>query len=218
MQTIKIAIIDDHNFLIQSIKDRLSFFDTIEVIHTANNGKQAIDYTQKNSNFDLILMDIDMPEMNGIQATKIIKEQFPHIKILMLTIYDDDENIFQAIQAGADGYLLKEINPDDLNQAINDTIQGGAAMTPSIALKTLNLLRNPLNAKKEIIEYDIEQLSKREIEILELLAKGFTHTIIAENLFITSSTVRKHIENIYQKLQVHSKVEAVQAAQKRNII
>ena len=134
----------------------------------------------------------------------------------MLTVFDNDENIFNAIRAGADGYLLKDVNPHALFGGIVETLNGGAAMNPSIALKTLKLLRNPVSfedvAKEEI------NLTSREIDVLEQLAQGLSYTVIAENLFLSPSTVRKHIENIYSKLQVHSKLEAVQKAKRNNLI
>jgi len=159
-----------------------------------------------------------MPEMDGIKTTEYVKNKHPHIKILMLTVFDDDENIFNAIKAGADGYLLKETNPEDLYKAIIDVLEGGAAMTPSVALKTLKILRSPSRISKDIIQQEEITLSKRETEVLEQLSKGLNYQQIAENLIISPSTVRKHIENIYKKLQVHNKMEAVQKGLKHNII
>ena len=131
----------------------------------------------------------------------IIFGMYPQIKTIMLTVLDDEENIFKSIQSGANGYFLKEVDPPTLYQGILDTLEGGAAMTPSIALKTLKLLRNPPNfeeTKEEIT------LTPREIEILEQTAKGLNYHQIGENLFISPKTVRKHLENIYGKLQVHN--------------
>ena len=108
---IKIALVDDNSFLIKSTAEKLSFFDDNVVKFTAINGQDAIEKLEKNHNIDLILMDIEMPKMNGIEATEIIKNKFPHIKIIMLTVFDNDENIFKSIKAGADGYFLKEVNP-----------------------------------------------------------------------------------------------------------
>ena len=134
----------------------------------------------------------------------------------MLTVFDNDENIFNAIKAGADGYLLKDVNPHELFNGIVDTLNGGAAMNPSIALKTLKLLRNPVDFD-QIPKEDIH-LTNREVEVLEQLSKGLSYKVIADNLFLSPSTVRKHIENIYSKLQVHSKLEAVQKAKRNNLI
>ena len=134
----------------------------------------------------------------------------------MLIVFDNDENIFNAINARADGYLLKEVNPKELYQGIIETLNGGAAMNPSIALKTLKLLRNPIDFEQKSDE-EIK-LTTREIEVLEQLSKGLNYNIIAENLFLSPATVRKHIENIYTKLQVHNKLEAIQKAKNNNLI
>lgn len=215
---IKIAVAEDNGFLAQAIEEKISFFDDLKYKFRGANGAELIGKLEQDHNIDVILMDIQMPEMDGIKATEIIKNKYPQIKILMLTVFDDDDNIFNAIKAGADGYLLKETNPDDLNKAIVDVLQGGAAMTPSIALKTLNILRFPERMTTDTIQLEEIKLSKRETEILEQLSKGLNYQQIAENLFISPSTVRKHIENIYKKLQVHNKMEAVQKAMKHNLI
>lgn len=214
---IKIAIVDDNSFLINAIKEKLSFFDDVALKHTSLNGSDLLMKLEENHNLDLILMDIEMPVLNGIETTQIVKQKYPHIKIVMLTAFDNDEHIFNAIKAGADGYLLKEINPKDLYGGIQETLNGGAAMNPSIAMKTLKLLRNPIDIKNPCDKEEIS-LSEREVEVLEQLSKGLSYTVIANHLFLSPSTVRKHIENIYKKLQVHSKMEAVQKAKNHNII
>ncbi len=215
--SVKIAIVDDNTFLISTVKEKLSFFDDFNVKFTAMNGAELLNQLELNHNLDLILMDIEMPVLNGIESTEIVKNKYPHIKIIMLTTFDNDEHIFNAIKAGADGYLLKEINAKDLHDGIIDTLNGGAAMNPSIALKTLKLLRNPFSIENEKDKEDIK-LSNRETEVLEHLSKGLNYMNIAENLFISAGTVRKHIENIYKKLQVHNKLEAVQKAKRNNLI
>ena len=134
---IKIAIVDDNLFLQKTVQEKLSFFEDVEIKSKSLNGKELLQKLEKNSNLDLILMDIEMPEMNGVEATAEVKKRYPHIKILMLTVFDNDEKIFKSIKAGADGYLLKEINPQELYNSIKETLSGGAAMTPSIALKNL---------------------------------------------------------------------------------
>ncbi|WP_221442845.1 MULTISPECIES: response regulator transcription factor [Aequorivita] len=214
---LKLAIVDDNSFLIHAIKEKLSFFEDVSVIHTSLNGSELLTKLQENHNLDLILMDIEMPVLNGIETTQMVKQKYPHIKIIMLTAFDNDEHIFNAIKAGADGYLLKEINPKDLYEGIFETLNGGAAMTPSIAMKTLKLLRNPIDIQN-LRDKEQISLSAREVEVLDQLSKGLTYTVIAEHLFLSPSTVRKHIENIYKKLQVHSKIEAVQKARNHNII
>jgi DNA-binding NarL/FixJ family response regulator len=213
---IKIALVDDNSFLIKTVQEKLSFFEDLSLKFTAIHGEDLLEKLDKNHNIDLILMDIEMPKMNGIEATSLVKQKYPQIKIIMLTVFDNDENIFNAIKSGADGYLLKEVNPRDLNQGIIDTMNGGATMTPSIALKTLKLFRNP-------VEFDIKiteeiKLTVREIEVLEQLSKGLKYDSIAQNLFLSTGTIRKHVENIYAKLQVHNKLEAIQKAKNNNLI
>jgi DNA-binding NarL/FixJ family response regulator len=212
----RIAIVDDNTFLIKAVEEKLSFFEDLEVRFNAMNGVDLLEQLEENNNVDLILMDIEMPVMNGIEATEHVKQKYPHIKIIMLTVFDNDENIFNAIKAGADGYLLKEINAGDLHSGIIETLNGGAAMNPSIALKTLKLLRNPFvedNQEKEQIK-----LTSREVDVLEQLSKGLSYNAVAENLILSTGTIRKHIENIYRKLQVHNKLDAVQKAKRNNII
>lgn len=215
---IKIAIAEDNGFLAKAVEEKISFFDDLKFKYRGANGNEFIGKLEQDHNVDVILMDIQMPEKDGIATTEYVKSKYPQIKILMLTVFDDDDNIFKAIQAGADGYLLKETNPKDLHKAITDVLDGGAAMTPSVALKALNILRNPSKITSDQIQQEEISLSKRETEILEQLAKGLNYQEIAENLFISPSTVRKHIENIYKKLQVHNKMEAVQKAMKHNIL
>jgi DNA-binding NarL/FixJ family response regulator len=214
---IKIAIVDDNSFLIHAVKEKLSFFEDLKLKFTAINGSDLLSQLDDNHNIDLILMDIEMPVLNGVETTEIVKKKYPHIKIIMLTVFDNDENIFNAIKAGADGYLLKEINAKDLHDGILETLNGGAAMNPSIALKTLKLLRNPISIDNLQDKEDI-QLTPRETDVLEQLSKGLNYIKIAENLILSTGTVRKHIENIYKKLQVHNKLEAVQKAKKNNLI
>jgi DNA-binding NarL/FixJ family response regulator len=214
---LKIVITDDNSFLIKATQEKLSFFEDFDIKFTAIDGANCIEKLEKNHNVDLILMDIEMPIMNGIEATQIIKTKFPQIKIIMLTVFDNDENIFNAIKAGADGYLLKEVSPKDLHQGILDTLAGGASMTPSIAMKTLKLFREPIVFESKKQEEEIK-LSTREIEVLEQLAKGLKYEAIASNLFLSNGTIRKHVENIYNKLKVHNKLEAIAKAKNANLI
>ncbi|WP_379100683.1 response regulator transcription factor [Pedobacter alpinus] len=186
-----------------------------KVVMNAFNSQELLENFDKHQ-IDLVLMDIQMPGMNGIQATELIKKQHPELKVLMLTTFDDDENIFKAIMAGANGYLLKEENTENLRQSIIEKLSGGAAMSAGVALRVLNLLRNPLPSKSaETKDYG---LTKREIELLKQLKNGLSYEQIATNLFISYGTVRKHIENIYRKLQVNNKVSAVDVASKNRII
>jgi len=161
-------------------------------------------------------MDIQMPIMDGIEATRELKQKYPHIKVIVSTVFDEENYIMEAIMAGANGYLLKDERPEKLIEAIREGMDGGAPMSSSVARKALNLIRYGVK-DEEASEVNFN-LTKRETEILEQLATGLNYNQIAENLFISPGTVRKHIENIYQKLHVHNKVEAVQLAIKNRLV
>lgn len=212
---IYIAIAEDNSFALQGLKNRLAKHPEIEIKHTAKNGKELLKNLQKNHNIDLVLMDLQMPEMDGIAATSAVKTKYPQIKVLILTTFDDDENLFNAILAGASGYLLKEDNGTEIFQAIMDTLSGGAAMSPVIALKTLQLVRQPISKEQKVEDFGLTQ---REIELLTQLKNGLTYEEIASNLHISYHTVRKHIENIYRKLQVGNKLKAVKKASDNGIV
>jgi len=215
---ITIALAEDNDFLAASTKEKLSFFsDKIKFAFRAKNGKELLTKLENYSDIQVILMDIEMPVMDGISATQIVSEKFPEIKVIMLTVFDDDDKIFNAIRSGAMGYLLKEESPEKIIESIKMVLDGGAPMSSTIASKTLQLLRNPIQVNDKEITQDFN-LSAREIEVLEYLKKGFDYVKTAEHLFISPFTVRKHIENIYKKLQVHNKIEAVQKAINHNII
>lgn len=212
---IHIAIAEDNNFALSGLKNRLSKYPEVKIKYTAKNGKELLDCLQKNSNVDLILMDLQMPEMDGIETTKMVKSKYPQIKILILTTFDDDESLFKTILAGASGYLLKDDSGTEIFQAIMDTLSGGAAMSPIIALKALQLIRQPLEKDQEVKDFG---LTKREIELLHQLKNGLTYEEVASNLHISYHTVRKHIENIYNKLQVNNKIAAVKKATDNRIV
>lgn len=213
----KIAIAEDNRMLLKSVMEKLSFFDDFAVKFHGENGNVLLAELEQDHNIDLILMDIQMPEKDGIATTEIVRTKYPHIKVLMLTVFDDEENIFRAIKAGAHGYLLKDVDAETLKNGIISTLEGGASMSPSIALKALDLLRNAPITHVES-KLDDSGITKREQEILEQLSKGHNYLTIAENLIISPSTVRKHIENIYKKLHAHNKVEAIQAATRKGLL
>ncbi|MEM6967178.1 MAG: response regulator transcription factor, partial [Bacteroidota bacterium] len=183
-------------------------FEKGNVLFIAHDGEEAV-YNLKNATElpQVILMDIEMRKMDGITATQIIKSKYPEIKILMLTVFEQEDKIFQAIQAGADGYLLKDERPKKIIEAIENVLEGRMPMSPIVAAKTLAFLRNPPTQPTLKNPADFN-LTKREIEILELLSSGKSYQKISEDLFISYKTVSSHVENIYRKLDVHSKVEA----------
>lgn len=220
MSNIKIGLVDDNPTLLRNLSQNLSVFDELSIVFTAFNGEDALQKIRTNQ-VDVILMDIEMPIMDGIEATRLIKNEFPNQKIMMLTVLDREDKIFEAVKAGATGYLLKDERPSRILACVEEMLDGGAPMSPVVAMKTLEILK-----KQQINEQKIEafhstdsfNLSKREVEILEKLASGLNYNQIAEQLFISAKTARKHIENIYLKLQVHSKLEMVQLAQKNRWI
>ena len=193
------------------------FSDKFNVVFRGNNGEEIVEFAKTDNTFQVILMDIEMPKMDGIKATEIIYKLKPEIKIIILTVFDDDEKIFNAIKSGASGYLLKDESVDKIVDGINVVLEGGAPMSASIASKTLQLLRRTYKIEDIISDEDFN-LSKREIEILENLKLGLDYLQTAEKLFISPFTVRKHIENIYKKLQVNNKMQAVQKASAHKII
>jgi DNA-binding NarL/FixJ family response regulator len=214
MPKIHIAIAEDNQMALKAIEEKLAAYPDLVVKLKAMNGKILNDELAGHQ-IDLILMDIDMPLMNGIDATKEVKRHFPQIKVLVLTTFDDDEKIFEAIMAGASGYLLKEEPKDNIYKAILETMDGGAAMSPIIAMKALNLIRTPMQAQFTKQDFG---LSPREIELLEQLKNGLTYEQLAANMYISIGTVRKHIENVYRKLQVNNKVNAVKVATDNRLI
>ncbi|RKD17061.1 DNA-binding response regulator [Pelobium manganitolerans] len=212
---IQIAVAEDNGFALKACLNKLANYPEISVVAVGFNGYELLSEI-RNKNIDLVLMDIQMPGMDGIAATSALKKQHPEIKVLMLTTFDDDENIFKAIMAGANGYLLKEATAEHLRQSIMETLSGGAAMSAGVAVRVLHLLRNPLqNHPQHSLDFG---LTKREIELLNQLKSGLSYEQIALNLFISYGTVRKHIENIYRKLQVNNKTTALDVAVKNRII
>ncbi|MEO5967627.1 MAG: response regulator transcription factor [Ferruginibacter sp.] len=218
---IKIAIADDQLVNRKTIKQNLADDKGIEIIFEAKNG---IDFFEKLNSLNpeerpqLVLMDIDMPLMNGIEAIAIGTLKFPDIKFLVLTVFDDDDKIFKAIQAGASGYLLKDDSATQLIEAITNAIEfNGVPMSPAIARKTLqwmrNVVTNPSESVTEVSDKN-EILTEREIEILKLMVDGLDYKKIAEKLFISPHTVRTHTSKIYEKLHVNSKAEAIKMAHK----
>lgn len=210
---LRIALAEDVPHLQKAIAEVVSNFEAVELVFTASNGEELLRMLEGNT-VDLVLMDINMPVMNGIEATAACRIKYPSLKIVMLTVFDDGDHIFNAILAGANGYLLKDSKPARLIAAIEEAMEGGAPMSPDIATKALQMIRGNQHA---IVEKNDFNLTKRELELLEQLATGDTYQEIADKLFISAKTVRKHIENIYGKLQAHNKVEALQIAKKHRL-
>lgn len=218
---VKIAIVDDNLMLRKNLEVRLRSFSDLQIQSFAD-GQQFLEKIQKspsNELPDVVLMDVQMLPLDGIQTTQQAKAKFPDIEFIMLTVSDEDDNIFRAIQAGASGYLLKEEPATVIVQAIRGTLAGEAYMSPVVAKKALTLLRtqntNGQLAKPVQSEPIPGSLSKREVEILELLTAGNSSQAISEKLFISTYTVQTHVKNIYQKLHVNNKWAAAKMANDR---
>jgi len=213
---IKVAIAEDITKLAQALKEKIELAVEFKVVDIVTNGQEMIDRLEKNHAIDVILMDINMPVMDGVKATEIISNRWPNIKIVMCTVFDDEQNLFEAIMAGASGYLLKDEPPAKVHKSIYEALEGGAPMSPMIAKKSLNLIKRGKPAEVTVnVDYE---LTKREQEVLEQIAKGLSYDQISENLFISYGTARKHVENIYKKMKVHNKIEALEKAKKGGLL
>jgi DNA-binding NarL/FixJ family response regulator len=207
---LQIGIVDDNDRISQQIAEKLLLTDEVEILFIADRGKEALEWLSKHRTHpQVILMDIEMPGMNGIETTFKVKDLYPDLKIIMLTVFDNEVNIFNAIKSGASGYLLKDETLPRMMEAFNDVMEGGVPMSPSIARKAMEMMVSGYKPDKQQIMYtdSQEELSKREMEILGMMAEGQKVQKIAEGLFISPFTVKKHIENIYTKLHVKSRVE-----------
>ena len=217
-----IAIVDDKRLLRNSLQEQLQYNQPIEVLFTAENGidfLKEMEERPKNSHPLVVLMDIEMPEMDGLETVLISKEIYPDIQFLMLTAFSEDEKIFEAVKAGASGYLLKDEKISKIVSSIFELLNDGAVpMSPIVAKKTLEMLRiseKPTSTISEKDQETIDYLSTREMEILQEIVLGLNYKEIAEKLFISPHTVRKHIANIYDKLHVSNKTAAIKIAMKK---
>ncbi len=201
--TIEVVVIEDTEALanvIRRVVDAMEGIHCAGVFGTAEEGLENIERLRP----DVVLMDISLPGMSGIEATALVKTRHPEIEVIMLTVYDDNDKIFDALKAGASGYLLKQASPDDLGRAIVDVRAGGAPMTAEIARLVVQAFHRAPSSKTG----EAFNLSKRETEIVELVAKGLANKEIAADLTISVETVRVHLKHIYEKLHVRSRTEA----------
>ena len=211
MSGIRVIIFDDNDLLRDSVSMLLQDSGDFTLAGSYSNCFNVIENIQETKP-DVVIMDIDMPGINGIEGVKLIRKNFPTVQILMLTVFDDDEKVFAAIKAGANGYILKNAEPKNLLHAISEVYSGGAPMTPGIARKVLHQLQAILPEKQK--DY---HLSMREKEVLGLLVDGLSYKMIAGKLNITYDTVRAHMKKIYEKLHVASMTEAVAKAINQNL-
>ena len=208
---IRLVIYDDSRQRCESLKALLSLTDSMEWVADFPDCSHVEDDMGK-YHPDVVLMDIAMPNVDGINGVAIIKKKFPEIKIIMQTIFEDEEKIFASLQAGAEGYILKNASAEKITQSIEEVYQGGAYMTPSVALRVMHYFNKPLKQKEEY------KLTHREKEVLKLLSDGLSYKMVADKLGISYYTVNAHIKKIYEKLHVHSLGEAVSLALKNRIV
>jgi DNA-binding NarL/FixJ family response regulator len=222
MEKIKVAIIEDHKIFRKRHSELLSFYDDIELVFAVEDAELCIAYLDKMDELpDVLLMDIELPGLSGIEATFQIKEKNKDIEIIMFTVFEDDERIFESIQVGATGYLLKDEPIEQVVQSIKDVKKGGSAISPSIARKMMSMVSG-LEKKKtedegapEIVPFD---LTPAEIRILEHVIEGKSNKEIAEDVILSPWTVKTHIKNIYKKMQVNSRAAAVRLALRRKVV
>jgi DNA-binding NarL/FixJ family response regulator len=208
---IKIILYDDNQALRLSLEALIADEPDFELLASMSNAetvKQDLEQMQP----DVVLMDIDMPKVNGVDAVRFIRQINQQLPIVMLTVFDDNENIFNAICAGASGYILKRYASEEIPKAIRNVLTGGAPMTGSVARKVLQMVPQASTEK------EVNNLSEKETEILKLLVQGFSYKMIAGETHISIDTVRFHIKKIYDKLHVHSATEAVSKAIKNNLV
>jgi len=217
--SVRIALVDDKRIIRNTLAEHIGYYKEITIVFQANDGSEFLE-NMKSLSTDarpqVVLMDIEMPVMDGIEAVTIAKEVYPDTQFLMLTVFDDDDKLFEAIKAGASGYLLKDEKVSSIVKAITEIVfEGGVPMSPRIARKVLGLLRNTPEDAQSVTENNAEDeylLSTREMEILNRIVDGLNYQQIGERLFISPHTVRKHIANIYEKLHVSNKASAIKIA------
>jgi NarL family two-component system response regulator LiaR len=214
--TIRLLICDDQAIVCEGLRAILEGVGHIKVVGVASNGADAIDLT-RTTQPDLVLMDLKMPRMNGIQATRAIREHFPDVRVLILTTYDEDEWVIDAIRAGAAGYVLKDTPQEDLIKAILETMKGWSHIDPQVAAK---LLKHVATQPDRVVEDRklISQLSEREREVLGLLASGLTNADIAQTLFLSEGTVKNYVSIIFSKLAVTDRTQAALVAIRAGLV
>ncbi len=214
---IRVLIADDQALFRRGIYVVLGTEDMIEVVAEAEDGEEAVAKAEETAP-DVIVMDVRMPRLSGIEATRRIRDALPTTKILMLTVSDEEDDLYEAIKAGANGYLLKEISVEEVAEGIRAVVRGQSLISPSMASKLLSefsALSRRASAQEQL---PAPVLTARELEVLRLVARGMSNKEVADELFISENTVKNHVRNILEKLHLHSRMEAVMYAVRRRLL
>ncbi|MDR7869850.1 MAG: response regulator transcription factor [Tissierellaceae bacterium] len=212
---INLAIVDDQDILREGMKLMFSKKEDIRVVGTGGNGQEAYELCKEN-HVDVMLLDIQMPIMNGVEATKLLKRDYPHVNIIILTTFNDDEYIFDALKYGASGYILKDATIEKIEEAIREAFNGGVLIQPNVAKKMVGMF---YKLNEENIQFDkrVEELTEREIDILRSLGEGKSNKEIGESLYISEGTVKNHITSILSKLDLRDRTQLALFAVKNKI-
>jgi DNA-binding NarL/FixJ family response regulator len=204
---IKVLLVDDQNILVEGLKMILGKEEDIEICGTANDGRKAYEACKWNRP-DVVLMDIKMPEVNGVEATGMIKNDFPSVKVIVLTTFNDDEYIYDALKNGASGYLLKDASPAEIAGAVRTVYSGGALIQSEIAVKVLDKFSELAKGnQRRTLDAKAELLTEREIEICRLIAEGGNNKEIADKLYLSEGTVKNHITKVLIKLDLRDRTQ-----------
>lgn len=213
---IKVLLVDDHTVVLKGLAFFLSTQEDLALVGEANNGKEALVKVGE-TNPDVVLMDLYMPEMDGVEATTCIKKEYPNVKVIVLTSFSDQAHVLPALRAGASGYILKDVEPDQLVEAIRSAYKGNIQLHPDIANALLSQTL-PVEEKEEEPSIQVDVLTARENEVLQLLAKGMSNKEIASVLVITEKTVKAHVSSILSKLNLSDRTQAALYAVKNGIV
>jgi DNA-binding NarL/FixJ family response regulator len=216
-EPIRVLVVDDHALFRRGLQMVLQAEDDIVVVGEASDGAEAVDQASQTTP-DVVLMDVRMPRRGGIDACTAIKDTVPSAKIIMLTISDEEADLYEAIKAGASGYLLKEISIEEVATAIRQVHDGQSLISPSMATKLLTEFASMIKKTDTRQQVPTPRLTDREMEVLKLVAKGLANRDIARQLFISENTVKNHVRNILEKLQLHSRMEAVVYAVREKLL